>query len=98
MLPNITKEDGFYRLTQTLRLFQITDYLFRNGKPFGRDLRATDIQRGRDHGLGGYNDYREFCGLPRAKTWKEFSDYISPEVCIRTVRGEYTDNNFQEIV
>lgn len=60
--------------------FQITDYLFRNGKPFGRDLRATDIQRGRDHGLGSYNDYREFCGLPRAKTWKEFGDYIKPEV------------------
>ncbi|XP_046682531.1 peroxidase-like [Homalodisca vitripennis] len=58
---------------------EITDYLFRNGKPFGRDLRATDIQRGRDHGLGSYNDYREFCGLPRAKTWKEFSDYITPE-------------------
>ncbi|XP_014291722.1 peroxidase [Halyomorpha halys] len=58
---------------------EITDYLFRNGKPFGRDLRAIDIQRGRDHGLASYNDYREFCGLPRAKHWEDFKDFINPE-------------------
>ncbi|KAL1132705.1 hypothetical protein AAG570_010657, partial [Ranatra chinensis] len=58
---------------------EITDFLFRNGMPFGRDLKAIDIQRGRDHGLASYNDFREFCGLPRAGKFEEFSDYISSE-------------------
>lgn len=63
-----------------ISLSQITDFLFRNGRPFGRDLRAIDVQRGRDHGLASYNDYREFCGLPRAHKFEDFSDYIDVEV------------------
>ncbi|XP_043462068.1 peroxidase-like [Leptopilina heterotoma] len=41
------------------------------------DARALDIHRGRDHGLGTYNQYRKFCHLPKAKQWNDFSDYIS---------------------
>ncbi|XP_029047314.2 peroxidase [Osmia bicornis bicornis] len=57
---------------------EITQYLFRNGRPLGSDLRATDIQRNRDHGLASYNSFREYCGLPRAKHFADFTDYISP--------------------
>lgn len=46
----------------------------------GSDLRAIDIQRDRDHGLASYNDYREYCGLPRAGTFDDFGDYISLSV------------------
>ncbi|XP_026670938.1 peroxidase-like [Ceratina calcarata] len=56
---------------------EITQYLFRNGRPLGQDLRAIDIQRNRDHGLASYNDFREYCGLPRAKYFGDFMDYIS---------------------
>lgn len=47
---------------------------------FGSDLIAIDIQRNRDHGLASYNDYRDFCGVGRAYTWKDFSDLIDMQV------------------
>jgi hypothetical protein len=59
---------------------QITWFLFRNGKHLGQDLRAIDIQRSRDHGLASYNDYRHYCGLPKAHTFEDFGDLIDPEV------------------
>lgn len=59
---------------------EIKHFLFRRGRPFGSDLRAFDIQRNRDHGLAGYNDYREFCGFKRAHSWEDFMDLISPQV------------------
>lgn len=42
-------------------------------------MRSIDIHRARDHGLASYNDYREFCGLRRARTWADFTDLISAQ-------------------
>ena len=41
------------------------------------DLAAINIQRGREHGLPGYNTFRKICGLRKATTFKEFEDHIS---------------------
>ncbi|CAH2243362.1 jg21402 [Pararge aegeria aegeria] len=55
---------------------EITQFLFRRNNTFGGDLRATDIQRGRDHGLGSYVATRSACGLPVPTTFQEMTDFI----------------------
>merc|ERR1712077_143384 len=57
---------------------EIADHLFEEkGKEFtGLDLGALNIQRGRDHGLPGYNKFRELCGLGRVSQFSQMSDLI----------------------
>jgi len=54
----------------------IRNHLF-NGGQRGLDLIALNIQRGREHGIAGYNQYREICGLGRAQTFSQLSRQMS---------------------
>ncbi|XP_048489572.1 peroxidase isoform X2 [Plutella xylostella] len=58
---------------------EITQFLFKRNNTFGGDLRATDIQRGRDHGLPTYVAARGACGLPVPHSFHDMTDYISEE-------------------
>ena len=52
------------------------------------DIAAINIQRSRDHGIPGYNKYREVCGLNRAV---RFSDFLSeiPEALVEQLQEVY---------
>ncbi|KAJ8719042.1 hypothetical protein PYW07_016598 [Mythimna separata] len=45
----------------------------------GLDVLAVDVQRGRDHGLPGYVQYRTLCGLPAVTSFQQLADFIPEE-------------------
>ena len=45
--------------------------------PYGMDLAALNIQRGRDHGLAPYNVWREQCGLARFARFDDMTAVMS---------------------
>ncbi|KAH8397673.1 hypothetical protein KR215_004535 [Drosophila sulfurigaster] len=59
---------------------ELTNHLFQTpGFPFGLDLAAINIQRGRDHGLPPYTSWRVPCGLSPIQSWDEFANVVGPE-------------------
>ncbi len=58
---------------------QIVNSLF-DGEPMGFDLVALNIQRGRDHGVPGYVQYREICQVGSASSFEDLSVNMSPKV------------------
>uniref|UniRef100_A0A1I8PRJ4 Chorion peroxidase n=1 Tax=Stomoxys calcitrans TaxID=35570 RepID=A0A1I8PRJ4_STOCA len=54
----------------------LSRFLFRGNNPFGLDLAAFNIQRGRDQGLRSYNDYLEVMGNRRIHSFNQ----LPPEI------------------
>jgi len=40
------------------------------------------VQRGRDHGIPPYNEWRQVCGYEKARTWNDFEEYMEPQVLL----------------
>uniref|UniRef100_H2Z0Z3 EGF-like calcium-binding domain-containing protein n=1 Tax=Ciona savignyi TaxID=51511 RepID=H2Z0Z3_CIOSA len=56
---------------------ELREKLFALENRVALDLASLNLQRGRDHALPLYNDWREECGLPRADNFSQIASEIS---------------------
>ena len=59
----------------------IVNHLFNEGNS-GLDLIALNIQRGRDHGLPGYVEFRRLCEVGNSNSFDDLRSNMSPQVRI----------------
>ncbi|XP_076650032.1 peroxidasin [Halictus rubicundus] len=55
---------------------ELTEQLFRTAHAVALDLAAMNIQRGRDHALPGYLEWRRFCNLSYVETFEDLAGEI----------------------
>ncbi len=57
----------------------MTNHLFQAEKSsYGFDLFALNVQRGRDHGLAPYHQWRELCNLSPVEDWIDLEKEMRP--------------------
>lgn len=75
---------------------EVRDLLFNEVVPgvgFGQDLITLDIERGRDHGIGSYNQVREALGLPAVTSFAQ----ITSNVQVQQELEEAYDGNINNV-
>ncbi|XP_076448411.1 chorion peroxidase-like [Babylonia areolata] len=75
--PSGVGESGGAQTRDRFFTREITDHLFEVVPFAGLDLVALNIQRGRDHGLPPFNEYRKLCGLPVLRNFSDISDDLA---------------------
>ncbi|XP_077165967.1 thyroid peroxidase [Paroedura picta] len=72
---------------------ELTKKLFVLSNNGSLDLASLDLQRGRDHALPGYNDWREFCDLPRLRTEADLATAIENRTVVKKIMELYGNPN-----
>ncbi|XP_028416035.1 lactoperoxidase-like [Dendronephthya gigantea] len=70
----------------------ITRHLFERENAPGSNLAALNIHRSRDHGIPGYNEFRKFCKLGNAETFKDTRKEIKNPQNRNILKQLYGDN------
>ena len=68
-----SKYDTNFADTLQNRLFESR---LSDGSVIAIDLAATNINRGRDHGIPPYNTVRQKCGFRKAQSFQDLADLI----------------------
>jgi hypothetical protein len=88
--------DGDAQAMDVLVVNELRDELFNEVVPgvgYGQDLIALDIERGRDHGIGSYNQVRVALGLPAVTSFAQ----ITSNVQVQQELSEAYDGNVNDI-
>lgn len=70
---------------------ELTERLFHIVRSVSQDLASLNIQRGRDHGLPGYTEYRRYCGMSDVKDFDDLMNEIKDEEVRFILRRLYGD-------
>ena len=70
---------------------ELTEKLFHLLRHVAQDLASLNIQRGRDHGLRGYADYRRYCNMSEADDFEALKNEISSEEVRQILKELYGD-------
>ncbi|KAJ8286119.1 hypothetical protein GJAV_G00034760, partial [Gymnothorax javanicus] len=68
---------------------EMRNKLFRFTRKLALDLASLNLQRGRDHGLPGYNAWRKFCGLSQPQTEEELAEVMNNTVLAHKLMEMY---------
>ena len=69
----------------------LRNFLFGDPGAGGLDLAALNLQRGRDHGIGSYNDMRESMGLPRITSFAQITSDTELQQALYQTYGSVDD-------
>lgn len=82
--------------TQNLKPFinsEFSEKLFRGFDKYGLDLSALIIQMGRDHGINGYIEWRNICGLSRPESFDDLKEILIDQFDIDKLKKVYVSVN-----
>ncbi|XP_073530329.1 peroxidasin homolog isoform X1 [Phyllobates terribilis] len=80
---------GKMRVPSQLLNTELTEKLFSMAHTVALDLAAINIQRGRDHGIPPYHDFRVFCNLSTTHTFEDLRNEIKNPDVIEKLRRLY---------
>uniref|UniRef100_A0A4W3JWJ6 Uncharacterized protein n=1 Tax=Callorhinchus milii TaxID=7868 RepID=A0A4W3JWJ6_CALMI len=94
LLRGLYAISGKMRVPSELLNLELTERLFSMAHTVALDLAAMNIQRGRDHGIPAYTDYRVYCNMSSIQEFEDLKNEIkSPEVRAKLKRLYGTPQN-----